>query len=152
MAATTYEVLSTLLDWLSDSQLRYTTIDTLLKPVDVAVNREMLQDKVVKVLTSCRWLFFQFHSTSISQRENNPLVSLYHVIQRNQFSYCKLWLRKLATFLWFCNALKGALLNNIVADFHSLSELSNNVWQKEFMSCHQMCFKQVCGIKCYPIM
>ena len=83
MAATTYEVLSTLLDWLSDSQLRYTTIDTLLKPVDVAVNREMLQDKVVKVLTSCSFYFISFyHSTGISQRENNPLVSLYNFIQR----------------------------------------------------------------------
>ncbi|XP_052282387.1 coiled-coil domain-containing protein 138-like isoform X1 [Dreissena polymorpha] len=47
---TTYEVLSTLLDWVSDSQLRYTTIDTLLKPVDLATNREFLQEKVIKIL------------------------------------------------------------------------------------------------------
>lgn len=49
VASTTYEVLSTLLDWVSDSQLRYTTIDTLLKPVDLATNREFLQEKVIKV-------------------------------------------------------------------------------------------------------
>ncbi|XP_052795364.1 coiled-coil domain-containing protein 138-like [Mya arenaria] len=49
---TTYEVLSTLLDWVSDSQLRYTTIDALLKPVDIATNREFLQEKVIKILPS----------------------------------------------------------------------------------------------------
>ena len=50
VASSTYEVMSTLLDWLSDSQLRFTTIDNILKPVDRVASQEFVQEKVLKVL------------------------------------------------------------------------------------------------------
>ncbi|XP_060574356.1 coiled-coil domain-containing protein 138-like isoform X1 [Ruditapes philippinarum] len=50
LPVTTYEVMSTLLDWVSDSQLRYTTIDNILKPVDRVATQEFLQEKVIKIL------------------------------------------------------------------------------------------------------
>lgn len=50
LPSTTYEVMSTLLDWVSDSQLRYTTIDNILKPVDRVATQEFLQEKVFKVV------------------------------------------------------------------------------------------------------
>lgn len=52
LPSTTYEVMSTLLDWLSDSQLRYTTIDNILKPVDRVATQDFLQEKVFKILPS----------------------------------------------------------------------------------------------------
>ncbi|KAL4230032.1 hypothetical protein ACF0H5_010419 [Mactra antiquata] len=52
ISTTTYEVMSTILDWISDSQLRYTTIDSLLKPIDRVATQEFIQDKVTKILPS----------------------------------------------------------------------------------------------------
>lgn len=49
-SAAAYELLSTLLDWVSDSQLRFTIIDNMLKPVDRVASQEVLQEKVFKVL------------------------------------------------------------------------------------------------------
>lgn len=60
VAASTYEVLSTLLDWLSDTQLRYTTIDNILKPVDRVATQEFIQDKVLRILPAMVELFKEF--------------------------------------------------------------------------------------------
>ena len=49
VVSSTYDVMSTLLDWLSDSQLRFTTIDNILKPVDRVATQEFVQEKVLKV-------------------------------------------------------------------------------------------------------
>ncbi|XP_045205254.2 coiled-coil domain-containing protein 138-like [Mercenaria mercenaria] len=65
LPSTTYEVMSALLDWVSDSQLRYTTIDNILKPVDRVATQDFLQEKVIKILPSLVEMLKEFPSHNL---------------------------------------------------------------------------------------
>ncbi|KAK3611226.1 hypothetical protein CHS0354_002122 [Potamilus streckersoni] len=61
----TFEVMSTLLDWICDAHLRYTVTDQPTRPVERFSSPEFLQEKVLKILPSLVELLKEYPSQNL---------------------------------------------------------------------------------------